>query len=477
MSKPGLTYILALILLGAVLSAFMPPQLARADPGEHMLMNTGSYTGNGTDDRSITGVGFQPDVVIIKGNATWREGVIATDTMPGYSKEVRDPNTFANDRIKSLDSDGFTLGNNENVNENGTSYYWVAFKAAAGEMKTGSYTGDGAASQNITDVGFQPEFVIVMSENSNHRSLYRSSQMSNSHDFLANFVSDCIDSMLSNGFRVGSDTKVNASATTYYYIAWNEVTGRMTEDTYTGDGNDERSITGVGFQPDWVIVQRNADAYSSYHKPASTGASTDTTCEWLHANHTNMIQALETDGFQVGTDAGVNTNGIAYCYMAFNDMTWDSYSSRNGFPAGWTQSDSFSGSTNHVYMRGEGFSSNQTLKVGYYDGDGNHKETDTFTGGVTGGILDDSECLLTDYASDTAAEGTWHAVVLQQTDALPATYAGATGDADYIVDDDFSVDSSAIPEFPTVMAAIVVTGICFGIYWWMRHRRLAYVKA
>jgi len=41
----------------------------------------------------------------------------------------------------------------------------------------------------------------------------------------------------------------------------------------------------------------------------------------------------------------------------------------------------------------------------------------------------------------------------------------------------FEATAAAIPEFPTGLAAIVVAGLCFGIYWWMRKRRLAHVKA
>ena len=53
----------------------------------------------------------------------------------------------------------------------------------------------------------------------------------------------------------------------------------------------------------------------------------------------------------------------------------------------------------------------------------------------------------------------------------------SNSDPDYIVEDSFDVEQSAIPEFPTVITVIVVAGLCFGIYYWMRKRRLAYVKA
>jgi hypothetical protein len=156
------------------------------------------------------------------------------------------------------------------------------------------------------------------------------------------------------------------------------------------------------------------------------------------------------------------------------EKNWESYSSKDTYPDGWTQSDSFSDSTNHAYMRGEGFPSG-TTKVGYYDGGDTLRETDTYSD-WGGGTLDWSECSFPDYEG-VAAEGWWHAVVLLQADNLPNTYSDAIADGDYIIDDDFDVDSTAIPEFPAVIAAIVVAGLCFGIYCWMRKKKLSYVKA
>ena len=40
----------------------------------------------------------------------------------------------------------------------------------------------------------------------------------------------------------------------------------------------------------------------------------------------------------------------------------------------------------------------------------------------------------------------------------------------------FEVAAEAIPEFPTVIAAIMVAGSCFGIYYWMRKRKQFYVR-
>jgi hypothetical protein len=195
-------------------------------------------------------------------------------------------------------------------------------------------------------------------------------------------------------------------------------------------------------------------------------------CQGDKNNNGNVWQ------FDAG-NAGNDTDGDGLTYLdggtgtftlaeSVNTLLWESYSSQ------WVQADSFSGGTNRVYMKGEGFPGG-TTKVGYYDGDGTLRETETYSG-FGGGTLDASECLFTDYAG-VAMEGTWHAAVLRQADDLPDTYAEAIADPDYVADDNFYVASSAIPEFPTVTTAAVVIGLCAVIYYWMRKRRPAHVKA
>ena len=73
-------------------------------------MLSGSYIGNGIDSRAITGLGFQPDVVIIK-SATAKVAVIRTSTMSGdNSKEMVGATALQANRIQSLDTNGFTSG-------------------------------------------------------------------------------------------------------------------------------------------------------------------------------------------------------------------------------------------------------------------------------------------------------------------------------------------------------------------------------
>ena len=321
MKRKIFSVLLVLVVLSLSLVIVGPMATPALAATPHMVMGTGSYTGNATDDRSITGVGFQPDVVFIKGDLG-QPGVFRTSTMVGdASKSSGSGTALFTNRIQSFGVDGFTIGTDADVNSNTQPYYWVAFKAAAGEMKVGSYTGDGAASHDITDVNFQPDYVIVMAaaaEPPVHATSSLSATswvMFNGTDFTTG-----ITAMLANGFRVGNHARVNTNLATYHYIAWKAVSGRMQVGSYTGDGTDNRSITGVGFQPDWLIIQR-ATASDAQHKPISTGASTDSSQLFsANGNASNRIQALESDGFQVGTRAEVNSSSgsTTYYYMAFN---------------------------------------------------------------------------------------------------------------------------------------------------------------
>ena len=94
-------------------------------------------------------MGFQPDVVIIKGD-TAQIAVMRTSAMSGdSSKPMVGATALAANMVQSLNASGFTIGNDNTVNKNSTGYYWMAFQAATGSLAVGSFTGNGA-SQSIS---------------------------------------------------------------------------------------------------------------------------------------------------------------------------------------------------------------------------------------------------------------------------------------------------------------------------------------
>lgn len=204
------------------------------------MIATGSYVGDDSTSKSITGVGFRPKYVKI-----WKH---PTEEIAVHHYEKLDqtwgdycyyPSNPQDNRINSLDADGFTVdddGTNSNPNANGTTYDWVAFGFGVGSvgtalMKTGTYTGDGSTSQAITGIGFQPRLVWtvirVVHTAANECSIRWDVQPSDLSLLLGDGTlkgsDDKIISLDADGFTVddgGGDYPPNRVDEVYDYVAW-----------------------------------------------------------------------------------------------------------------------------------------------------------------------------------------------------------------------------------------------------------------
>jgi hypothetical protein len=292
---------------------------------------TGSYTpGNGTS-QSITSLGFQPDVVIVKQESISLTGKIAfikTSSMPSNnSKAMTGGTAFVTTAITSLDAGGFTVGSNTAVNENNATprtYHFIAFKASPSTMKVGTYNGNGSATGPvITGLGFSPELVFIMSAGTGEAIHQSTASSGNAFSFTSTANTTGLLTLGTDGFSITStNSRVNTSGTAYYYIAWNEIPGFMDVGTYTAaaSATDNRNITGVGFEPEYAIVKETTNARDAVMKPASTGSSIDTNFFFAVGTATsapNEIQALQVDGFQIGTDYQVQEPSQPYVYYAW----------------------------------------------------------------------------------------------------------------------------------------------------------------
>jgi len=174
--------------------------------------------------------------------------------------------------------------------------------------------------------------------------------------------------------------------------------------------------------------------------------------------------------FQVITKATANKIAMEVYYD--NITVWESYDDAVQTNVWGTVTNRYDTGSETVYVYGEAFANSQLYHVGFYDPSvapnivAITDPTSTSTGALS------TQYLLSTDQSATA--GTWHAVVYMDPDTPPDTYNAS--DTKIVEDDDFEVAAGAIPEFPTVMAAIIVAGLCFGAYYWMRKRQLAYVK-
>lgn len=301
------------------------------------LVSEGTYAGDGTDNRSITGLGMQPTLVLVKNSTSAtvnnRRAVMTTPQNYGDSSSyVGDAVVNASNFIQQLQSDGFQVGSGVNVNETSTTNYWFAIgggatqPSAAGSfsMATGSYSGTGVA-QSITSLSFAPDVVIVKDAAANYAVFRTSLMYGDTTSYLAaasaNF-SGGISAMLSNGFSVGTNAVVNTSGSTYQWQAfggaYDPETGSGAADfaigSYIGTAVDSKQIAAVPYQMDMVAVKGNSTVAGAMRTSAQTGDLSGFFAATAEA--ANTVQALNATGFEVGTNV-VNNSAVAYNWFGF----------------------------------------------------------------------------------------------------------------------------------------------------------------
>lgn len=306
------------------------------------FMKEGTYTANNTDNRDITGVGFRPSFVMVKNatNATGTNvhGVFSTTDHFGDRSSYFSTNSSISNVIQGLSNDGFQVGTSILVNGSASdTHYYVALggdttPAASGsfEMATGSYTGNGT-SQTISGLAFAPDMVIIKPTTA-FQAVFRTSLMAgDSTGYLQRTVANFeggITELTSDGFSVGNTTFVNTNGTTYHWQAFGNAYDPHTHSgaadfalgTFIGNSVDNRTINKVPFDPDLVVIKTSTNGYEGVWKSSELvgdlagffGASAETS---------NLIQALNADGFEVGSGANraANYDGYLYHWFAFKE--------------------------------------------------------------------------------------------------------------------------------------------------------------
>lgn len=124
------------------------------------------------------------------------------------------------------------------------------------------------------------------------------------------------------GFELGNYAHVNRTGDTYHWFGFKNTTGNFFQGTFTGNGADNRNITmSDAFQPSWLLMRaRGAVTSPNYpwqRHPNDGGGDTSYTSGI--PQEANRIQAINSNGFQVGT--GMNVNTETYHYVAFKHVS------------------------------------------------------------------------------------------------------------------------------------------------------------
>ncbi|HMB70291.1 MAG TPA: DNRLRE domain-containing protein, partial [bacterium] len=292
-------------------------EITAAVRGGVLRVASGLHFGSGIAGTPII-VGFQPDVILVK-DAGNRPAAFATSTMNGLAKVPSGTIAAGGDLISAIDSTGFTVGSDVNVNESGRTYHWTAMRAAAGQLLVGEYVGDGSDDRGITGVGFSPSWVIVAGEGATggvQRFATLAGDSTLAFDGSA-AATDRIQALEADGFQVGTDPTVNSLDVTYHFAAWGSGVSDAVQATYVGDGADGHLLN-TGFAPGFATVIRDGDAAT--FRPASvTGDATQFFSN--SSNNSDRIQALLATAVELGKNNDVNANNQTYHWFALGDST------------------------------------------------------------------------------------------------------------------------------------------------------------
>jgi len=257
--------------------------------------NTILYTGDNSSPRTITGVGFQPDMnwskIRSESNDHW-----VSDAVRGANKIIRPNGTDdelvngSGGYISSFNSDGYVIAsgsaNNNNFNKSsGTMVSWNWKANGAGVSNTDgditstvsanttsgfsivSYTGTGSEATIGHGLGVTPKIVFFKRLDSTTNWVVQTPILGNRVQLVLNDTSTsntdsrlgASDNWSNSVFTVGTYGDMNASGGTYIAYCFAEKTGYSKFGSYTGAGSNFPFIY-TGFKPAFVMFKNTSSA-------------------------------------------------------------------------------------------------------------------------------------------------------------------------------------------------------------------------
>ena len=317
--------------------------------------NTVLYTGNNTG-QSITGVGFQPDLVWNKSRGNTESHNVwdaVRGTTKGLVTNAGDAESTWATGLTSFDSDGFTVGSLDSLNDNSLNFAAWCWKAnGAGSANTdGSinstatsanttagfsivkYTGTGSNATVGHGLGVAPKMIIIKGISNAHWWFVYHAGIPTPTTAKLNLNTDGYNNdpqasywnstaPTSSVFSIGTEGSVNTSSATYVAYCFADVTGYSKMGSYVGNGNVNGTFSYTGFKPTWIMTKRATGSAAPWCVFDSKRDGYNNGNKLLIANTTAVESSPSFDIFSNGfktrtTDGEWNGNGDTYVYMAF----------------------------------------------------------------------------------------------------------------------------------------------------------------
>ena len=257
------------------------PEPSIKKPSSYMDVVT--WTGDGVNNRQITGLNFSPDTVWLKSRSQAYDALIV-DAVRGSNLSLTPSSTSSettnngNGYISALGSSGFTLTQGGSsivsVNQNTATYVaWCWDESATPGFDIVTYTGNGTGGTTINhSLGVAPSMVIIKSRSVGtnwyvwHKRLTQPDyqiylNLTDAQDTsVLTFLND--KAPTSTVFELpGAGYGSNNSSATYVAYLWSEVAGFSKFGSYTGNGSSDGPFVFCGFQPKFLLVKSSSSGY------------------------------------------------------------------------------------------------------------------------------------------------------------------------------------------------------------------------
>lgn len=335
-------------------------------PEDHF--NTVLYTGNAVDNRSITGVGFQPDFVWVKSRSNPLNHYLC-DVVRGANKLLLtnatndEADVSNNNRIQAFESDGFQLGSDAEVNGSGRTYASWNWKAGGtGVSNTDgsvtstvsantdagfsvvSWTGTGSSANIGHGLGVAPDFILIKNRDASVNwsvhvpVLPESSPYTNSVQRMHIDVSDQAytnsdyfnSAPTSTTFNVDIQQRVNGSGQKMIAYCFANKDGYSRVGSYTGNSSSDGTFVYTGFRPAFIMIKKYtaSDEWAIHdNRRADYGTDSNPIDDYLKPN--NYVAEGDdgpsvdflSNGFKWRINSGMrNQSGQSYIYLAFAEQ-------------------------------------------------------------------------------------------------------------------------------------------------------------
>jgi hypothetical protein len=326
--------------------------------------NTVLWTGNNSNPRTITGVGFQSDFAWTKCRTNGSHhklydssrGLNIANTLNSSGSDAEYSST--NGGVSGSDSDGFIVNagssNDDAVNDSAFTYVAWNWKANAGSTSSNTdgsitstvqanttagfsiatFTGNGLNAQTIGHGLSQPtELYIWKRRNSAGNWGVETTVIDGTADFLSLNSTDAkVDSGTAGQYLPTSTTQyisfagagLNSNGGTYVCYSFHSVEGYSKFGKYTGNGSSDGSFVFTSFRPHWIMIKKINGA-SQWVIHDTTRQEYNMNTKILQANNTstesttsNADLDILSNGFKLrSSDDAQNGSGDTYIYMAF----------------------------------------------------------------------------------------------------------------------------------------------------------------